>query len=607
VSAPLVPARLAFHDGVPYSEAYADVYHSAAGGPAQAVHVFLHGNGLPGRWAGRGRFVVLETGFGGGLNFLVTWRAWRRDPARCARLHFVSVEKHPFTRADLQLFLRSYPELRAEATELEARWPMLVPGVHRIELDAGNVILTLFFADVARLREARLAADAFYLDGFAPARNPEMWSPQVLRMLARLAAPGASAATWSVASGLRHALEETGFAVEKRPGFGDKREMLVARYERLGREVSSSKHRLAHVVGAGLAGAAVCERLCARGWHVTLHERHAAPAEEASGNHAGAFHPIVTPDDSVFARLTRAGFLHSIAHWKRFAELRWDRCGVLQLARDAREEASQRRAVAAIGLPPEYARAVTREEAGEHAGVPLTAGGLWFAEGGWVQPRSLVEAQLAACGTRLERRFGQAVTSLPRDALVVLANGAEAPRLHPVAHLRLRQVRGQLTYLPAGALEAPRVVVLRGGMVLPPVQGMCVIGASFDLNDDDPALRRESHEGNLARLENILGVRVAARDIDGRVGFRAVAPDRLPVAGRLDEGVYAAFAYGSRGLVWAALAAERIAAELEGEPLPLEGALVDALSPQRFALRANARARSPGLPRARRAGRTTPS
>jgi tRNA 5-methylaminomethyl-2-thiouridine biosynthesis bifunctional protein len=404
VPAPLVPARLAFQEGIPYSEAFGDVYHSAGGGPAQALHVFLRGNGLPERWAGRERFVILETGFGAGINFLATWQAWRRDPARCRRLHFISVEKHPFALSDLRDFLSRYPDLKREAGELEAGWPLLVPGAQRLEFDGGNVVLTLFFADIKVTRELRLAADAFYLDGFAPDRNPEMWSPALLRNLSRLAAPDATAATWSVASQVRMSLQATGFAVEKRPGFGGKREMLVARYEKQG-QTPFSLQRTAAVVGAGLAGAAVCERLCARGWDVTLYERHAAPAQEASGNHAGTFHPIITPDDSVFARLTRAGFLHAVTNWKRLEGVRWDRCGVLQLARDEREDASQRKALAALGLPPAYAQYATREEASDHAGVPLAAGGIWFPGGGWIQPRSLVEAQLAACGDRLSRKY----------------------------------------------------------------------------------------------------------------------------------------------------------------------------------------------------------
>jgi len=587
----VVPASLRFHDGTPYSEAFGDVYHNAAGGIAEKRQVFLGGNALPARWARRERFVILETGFGLGLNFLLTLQAWRRDPARARRLHFVSIEKHPFSLPDLRTLHARYPEVAAEAAELHARWPLLVPGAHRLEF--GDAVLMLVLADIKALRDLRLSADAIYLDGFAPAKNADMWSPQVLRAISRLAAPGATAATWSVAGPVRHALEETGFAVEKRPGFGGKREMLVARNIRPGPEVSISKTRNAAVIGAGLAGAAICERLCARGWEVDLYERHTAPAQEASGNHAGTFHPVVTSDDSVFARLTRAAFLFSLSSWKNFSTVRWDPCGVLQLARDEKEEAAQRKAIAALALPPDYAQYVTREEASTHAGVAVSAPGLWFPQAGWLNPRSLVRAQLESC-RKLKTFFGKAINALPDAPVVILANSSEAPKLHPVPHLRLRKVRGQLTHVPEDALDAPHVVVLRGGMVLPAVEGVCVVGASYDIDDQDAAPRAESDAGNLERLERMLGAKVDNRNVTSRVAFRSVAPDRLPVAGKIAEGVYGAFAYGSRGLIWAALAAELIAAELEGEPLPIEGKLADAMHPQRFARRFANRAESRG-------------
>ena len=587
----LVPATLRFHAGTPYSDAFGDRYHNVDGGIDKKRHVFLGGNDLPARWAGRRRFVILETGFGLGLNFLVTLQAWRRDPRRSERLHFVSIEKHPFNLADLQQAHQGYPQVREEAAELHARWPLLVPGAHRLEF--GNAVLTLFLADVKVLRELRLAADAIYLDGFAPSKNADMWTPQVLRNISRLAAPGATAATWSVAGPVRHALEETGFAVEMRPGFGARREMLVARNIRTDAVLPAARERKAAVIGAGLAGAAVCERLCARGWEVELYERRDAPAQEASGNHAGTFHPIVTPDDSVFARLTRAGFLSSLSSWKSLSAVRWDPCGVLQLARDEKEEASQRRSIAALGFPPDYAQYVTREEASAHAGVPVSAPGLWFPQAGWINPRSLVQAQLEACGGRLRKVFNRTVEKLPDAPVVILANSAEAPKLHPVPHLRLRSVRGQLTHVPAEAIDAPRVVILRGGMVLPPVEDVCVVGASYDIDDPDTAPRAESDAANLERLARILGVQLDGQNFKSRVAFRSVAPDRLPVVGKIANRVYGAYAYGSRGLTWAALSAELIASELEGEPLPIESKLADALHPNRFARRAGSRGSRP--------------
>jgi tRNA 5-methylaminomethyl-2-thiouridine biosynthesis bifunctional protein len=215
-------------DGTPVSEAYGDVYHSAAGGHAQARHVFLAGNGLPARWRDRDSFTLLETGFGLGLNFLATWLAWRNDSRRCRTLRFVSLEKHPFAVADLAIAHAAWPEFSELSSLLRARWPALAAGEHRIELDDGKLVLRLVLGDAAEtLPKLVDAVDAFYLDGFSPARNPDIWSPFICRNLARLAKPGATLATWSVAGSVRQALREAGFAVEKRPGFAGKRQMLA--------------------------------------------------------------------------------------------------------------------------------------------------------------------------------------------------------------------------------------------------------------------------------------------------------------------------------------------------------------------------------------------
>ena len=603
------PARLAFAaDGTPYSPAYDDVYHSAEGGPAQAQHVFLRGNGLPGRWAGRRAFTILETGFGFGLSFLATWRAWREDEVRCERLHFVSIEKHPFTAADLASLWEKNAELKKESRELISRWPMLVPGMHRLEFEGGNVVLTLFLGDIADgLPQFQLSADAIFLDGFSPAKNPDMWAPPLLRHLGRLAAPGATLATWSVAAAVRSALEGAGFAVEKDAGFGTKKEMLRGQLARSVRANFTPSQNSAIVVGAGIAGAAVCERLASRGWRVTLVERHAGAAQEASGNPAGVFHPVVSPDDSLFARFTRASFLFLLHHWKTLEGVEWERCGVLQMARNAQEKTSQQRALATLGYPARYAQ------------FDEVKGGIWFPEAGWVKPRSLVEGLLSRFD--IKRCFNQEVFSLSCEnniwkandvqnnviasaAVVVLANATDALRLAPHPHARMRRVRGQLTLVPA--IDGLGHVVLRGGMALPGIGGISMVGASFDVDDEDTQLRADSHEGNLERLEQILpgalagfNPRLDPSRLEGRVAFRAVVPDRLPMIGPIADargtGLYGAFAYGSRGLLWAGLGGEMLAAMLEGEPWPVERKLAAAVDPGRFALRAARRsAGSPG-------------
>ena len=192
---PIVPARIAFDGAVPLAPDFGDRYHAEAGALEQAHHVFLRGNGLPQRWAGQRRFTIVETGFGLGNTDPATWDAWRREPHRCERLDFVSIDRHPPDRADLARAQAASP-LRELADRLVASWPPLTPNLHRLDFD--GVRLLLGFGDVAALLPRLvLRADAFFLDGFAPGRNPAMWQRRVFKALGRLAAPGATAAAFA--------------------------------------------------------------------------------------------------------------------------------------------------------------------------------------------------------------------------------------------------------------------------------------------------------------------------------------------------------------------------------------------------------------------------
>lgn len=636
-------------DGIPYSPRYDDVYHSTAGGLAQARHVFLGGNGLPGNWAGREQFVIVETGFGQGLNFLATWQAWRNAPQPCARLHFVSIEKHPFTREGLAQLHAQLGDLLPLATQLQQQWPDALPGLHRLTFEGGAVTLTLAFGDVqAMLPKLVAGADAFYLDGFSPSRNADMWSDTVFRGLARLARMGATLATYTAAGFVRRGLQAAGFEVSKAPGFGGKRDMTVARFAPVWKnrrhappDAARWAARHAIVIGAGLAGCAVTERLAARGWRVTLFDAHDGPARQTSGHRAAAMHAHVSADDSLLSRLSRAGNLHALRAWQSLADaghpVGWHGCGVLQTGEDDTENAAQHAALDALGFPESFVRWMAPDEAAASHGAPVSRGGLWFPQGGWVAPPDICRAQLAAAGNRLDARFGCRVAGiehvdgkwLARDALgavlasapvLVLANAHEAERLVPARFLALRRVRGQLTDLtPAqvGALGGwPDCVVTGSGYLLPRgEQGGARVGSSYEPDTGPLAESAAVHAANLGRVASLLPDRAAALaridpgSLTGYVGVRTVTHNRLPLIGRMaDEaqalahagalrgahlrdlprlpGLYAALAYASRGLTWAALGAELIACQVEGEPLPLEADLADAVDPARLLLRA---------------------
>ena len=520
MTAILTPATLAFReDGTPFSPVYGDIYHSASGALEQSHSVFLQGNELPERWRGRRVFTVLETGFGIGVNFLTTWQAWRNDPSGCERLHFVSVEKHPFVRDDLRAVLGAVvanTSLGARAQELADAWPMLVPGVHRLEFEGGRVTLTLVFGDAAEtLPKLWLRADAFYLDGFAPAKNHDIWSPEIFKALARVAGEGATFATWSSAGEVKRALVASGFAYRKVAGFGSKRAMLVGRFAPRWRVrryepplPAKVRERHAIVVGAGMAGCALVERLAARGWRVTLIERQPAPAREASGNPAGVFHPLISRDDSSTSRITRAAYLYALQRWAALEAaghtLARMREGLLHLATD-----DESRAVAAalesFCYPDEYAFAVSRERAEEIAGVALAQGGWFYPLAGAISPASLCSAQCAAAGALLDARFGTGVARIERagDAwrafdddgaliaeapVMIFANAHDAARAASLDYAPTRLVRGQLTIVARSPLAGLRVPVIGDGYALPLADGVTLTGATYELDDTDDAI-----------------------------------------------------------------------------------------------------------------------
>ncbi len=642
-TAPIVPADIVFTAGQPpRAPAFDDVYHPRAGAAKQARHVFLSGNGLPGRWQGRPRFVILETGFGLGNNFLATWQAWRDDPRRCERLIFVSIEKHPPSRDALRQ-AHAASASPALAQQLIDAWPPLTPNIHVIDLEGGALRLLLVLGDVeALLPQLALQADAFYLDGFAPDRNPQMWSPRVLAALARHAAPGATAATWSVARSLREGLRTGGFEVDLQPGMGGKREQCVARYapsfvprRAPGRQAVDTQGpvaRRALVIGAGLAGAAAADALARNGWTCTVLEQQEEPAQAASGNPGGLYHGTAHADDGVHARFNRAAALLAGTRYRALIDagaVPGQACGHLRLHPGAGE---------APALPVDYVQALDTEATSTRAGMSLTSTAWFYPGGGWISPRDLCHRLLDQPGIGLQ--CAQRVARLVRrddawaalDAqdrvlgeapVVVWAGGASQPLPAldgvPAAEpLPMEAVRGQVSWFAAPG-TAPSRPLSGHGYALRLDDGRLLCGATTQPGDMDAQVRASDHADNLQRLRVLAGIgpdlaapagssstAEAPASIGGRVGWRAVAPDRLPYVGavpvaldalppaqRADQcrliprvpGLFVMGGLASRGLTWAPLAAEILVAWIEGLPMPVEADLLDAVDPARVTVR----------------------
>jgi tRNA 5-methylaminomethyl-2-thiouridine biosynthesis bifunctional protein len=584
-TAPIVPARIVSDDdGTPRSADYGDIYHPRSGALAQARHVFLDGAALAARWRNRARFVVLETGFGLGNNFLATWSAWRADPGRSRQLHFISIEQAPPTRATIASIGRD-AVLAPLADELGRRWPPLTCNLHRLAFDGGAVELLLAFGAVdAWLPQIVGEVDAFFLDGFAPARNPAMWDARLFKAMARLAAADATVATWSAARVVRDGLRGAGFEVEKAPGSAGKRDITRARFAprftpRRSPRVAEPAWPMAAparsgraaaqvvIVGAGLAGCALARALAEGGCRSLVLERGADIADGGSGNRAGIFHGVVHRGDGRHARFHRAAALMAATAVRDATErdgVRGDVGGVLRLESGI-GLAEMRSLLEAQALPADYVEALDAGAASAIAGTTLATPAWHYPNGGWIDPRGLARSWLDRAGAGAVLRLRCNVASLCRvgDAWQVRDGDGAAIATAPTVALcngdgvlagtgnapwPIRRQRGQLSVIAASCLPPAaltRLPIAGEGYVLPPIDDAVWFGAASSW-DDDPALRPEDQQRNVERLASLIGLRspTALRALAGRVGFRFTSDDRLPVIGAVPAPIAAALASG---------------------------------------------------------------
>jgi tRNA U34 5-methylaminomethyl-2-thiouridine-forming methyltransferase MnmC len=219
--------ELTWLDGdMPYSQRFGDHFYSRADGRAECGHVFMGGNGLPERWTEGGDFTIGELGFGTGLNFLETWRRWRECRKPGATLDFVSFEAFPMEGEAIGRALTHWPELEDLAKTFLHRWPALTSTPRRWEMD-GQTGLTVIVGDALDgVCGWDGMANAWYLDGFAPSKNPDMWSADLMQAVADKTKPSGTFASYTAAGWVRRNLQAAGFSVEKRPGHAGKREMI---------------------------------------------------------------------------------------------------------------------------------------------------------------------------------------------------------------------------------------------------------------------------------------------------------------------------------------------------------------------------------------------
>ncbi|MEG1212210.1 MAG: bifunctional tRNA (5-methylaminomethyl-2-thiouridine)(34)-methyltransferase MnmD/FAD-dependent 5-carboxymethylaminomethyl-2-thiouridine(34) oxidoreductase MnmC [Leclercia sp.] len=650
------PANLEFNaEGTPVSRDFDDVYFSNDNGLEETRYVFLDGNQLNARFPvhPRNLFVVAESGFGTGLNFLTLWQAFDRfrqmnPDATLRRLHFISFEKFPLSAADLSLAHQHWSELAPWAEQLQAQWPLPIAGCHRLLLDDGRVTLDLWLGDINELTDKlddslNQQVDAWFLDGFAPSKNPDMWSANLFAAMARLARPGATLATFTCAGFVRRGLQDAGFTVQKTKGFGRKREMLIGMMEQ---DLPSPARtpwfartacdvRETAIIGGGIASALLSLALVRRGWNVTLYCADDAPATGASGNRQGALYPLLSTQDAALSQFFPAAFTFARRLYDSLPvafDHAW--CGVTQLGWDEKSQHKINQMLS-LGLPEQIAVQVNAQQVTDSVGVETGCGGIQYPLGGWLCPAELTAAVITLAGSLgLKVHYRRQLASLDHsDAQwtlnftegphaqhksVVLANGHRLNQFSQTASLPIYPVGGQVSHIPAAPqLSQLRQVLCYDGYLTPqnPTNGHHCIGASYHRGQTDAQYSDEDQQHNRQRLLDCLPQAAWAREVDvsageARNGIRCATRDHLPMAGAVPDYDATLTAYqhlvdnkdraesapvyanlfmlgglGSRGLCTAPLTAEILAAQMSNEPIPLDDKTLAALNPNRLWVR----------------------
>ena len=629
----------------PRSARYDDGYASAAGAAEETRLVFLQAIGAPGVWRHRQTFCIGETGFGLGLNFLITWAAWRETAPAGAQLHFASVEGFPLTGEELRAALEPYlevPGLRPLARELCAHYPVRHAGYHRLSLDEGRVRLTLLFGPAEEvLPKLSARMDAWYLDGFSPAKNPDMWSAETLTGIAARTRPGGTVATYTAAGAVRRALSAAGFAMEKRPGYAGKRDRLVGVMTDppalqtsappwFAPPVRTAPPASVAVIGGGIAGQWLHKALTDRNIATTVFDK-AGAAGGMAGNPAALLVPKLHVQPTPAGQLHASAFLHALRSYDALAEDVWHKPRGARLALN--DTARAERTVAGLDWPEEI---LSLDRSGgsavQHFGMSgaLDTDAVRRALAPEIRRQEVAAIDGKNSGRRLLGPDGGAIWE--GDAVIVAAGGWSGLLLE-APWLNIRPSRGQVSFLPDGPETPPNGSFSFDGYITPKLglpggPAGRILGSSFDelrRPDKDDAWRAWSakdHARYAAKFAAYFGIEMPAAE-GGWVGLRATTPDRLPLAGALPDhaayledyrdihlgqhwniypnaryhgGLHVLSGLGARGYQFAPLLAELLADQLAGTPLPLPADLVAALHPARFLVRSlkrNATERGP--------------
>ncbi|GAB00466.1 MULTISPECIES: FAD-dependent 5-carboxymethylaminomethyl-2-thiouridine(34) oxidoreductase MnmC [Acinetobacter] len=599
---------------VPISKQFGDVYFSKDNGLLETRHVFLNGNDLSERLSQLKDFkyfCVGETGFGTGLNILTLWQLWQQiRPNNHSHLHAISVEKFPLSKADLIRALNVWPELKPLADKLIQQYPLPIAGCHRLSFPEERFSIDLWLGDAQDIFPSipkTQSVNAWFLDGFAPSCNPDMWQENVLNHIVRLSDYGTTFASFSVAGVLKRGLKQHGVQINRPRGFGHKREMLKAIWLAPTRtentdsnaivsdqisleEIPNKTQRKIAIIGAGIAGLTTAWAFAQRGHQVTIYEQN-EPLSGASGNPLALLNPKLCPIEQAHEHLMTLSWQQALKFYSSFKAFR--SIQVHQLALKNADEL--------LDLAEQYPEDVLSIHATDEITLQSKFPSLNLHHAGAVSPHQLRDEILKHPNIQLVIAQISAVkemnshTELWQDhvhlattdhTIVCCAKkSAELFEDYPV----LKPIRGQVSWVEN--VEQPLALdkaYSYGGYCMQLNPSQLILGASFYPNRDDAEVLAEDHVHNYELIHSVFPDYAeklpSVEKWQGRASVRAQSLDYFPFVGKMKnhEQTYTFAGLGSKGFLFAPLCSEVLAALVLGELCPIPQTLLNKLSPERF-------------------------
>jgi len=591
---------------IPISRQFGDVYFSKANGLLETRHVFLNGNDLSSRLAQLQPFqyfCVGEKGFGTGLNILTLWQLWQQvRPANQSHLHAISVEKYPLSKTDLIRALNAWPELKPLADQLIAQYPLPIAGCHRLSFPEERFSLDLWLGDahdVFPMIEKTKAVDAWFLDGFAPSCNPELWEEQVLNHIVRLSDIGTTFASFSVAGVLKRGLKKHGIAISRPKGFGHKREMLKAIWQQTEEKTESSaidqptqvfKPQNIAVIGAGIAGLNVAWALAQRGHHITIYEQK-QPLSGGSGNPLALLNPKLCPIEQAHEHLMTLTWQYALNFYPKFEAFR-----AIQV-----NQMAQKNPQDLLDLAEQYPVGLLQTQTPEQSQIATTLSSLKLTQAGAVSPHQLRDqilkhrnidlkigkvTQLIEIGSIVQLIQDQHVLA-ESDQVVVCCAKASSDLFEQYPDLK--PIRGQVSWLNNSEHPlAQDQAYSYGGYCMQLDAQHLILGASFYPNREDEDVLLEDHVHNFHLIRSVYPT--YAQHLpdpavwQGRASIRAQTADYFPLLGQVQENsrIFTFAGLGSKGFLFAPLCSEILAALMLYEACPVPASLLQKLNPRRF-------------------------